>query len=301
MNQNQANENRYQQATRITWKGFLVNCILAVLKLAGGIIGRSAAMVADAVHSLSDLATDIVVILSFRVVRKPIDESHNFGHGKFETLSTTFIGLALSVVGGGIFYAGAREIYLAYQGVIIARPGLISLLAAIISIAAKETLFHYTLRLGKKINSQTIIANAWHHRSDVLSSIGTFIGIAGAIFLGEKWRILDPIAAVMVSFFIFKVAIEILKESVDELMEAAVDDKLQEKILSLAAQVEGALNPHDLKTRRIGHNIAVDLHINVKNTISIVEAHDISTEVEKQIRTEFGADTFVSVHVEPLG
>ncbi|MEJ2635153.1 MAG: cation diffusion facilitator family transporter [Calditrichia bacterium] len=291
---------RTQEATRVTWVGFFVNIFLTVFKFAAGILGQSAAMIADAIHSLSDFASDIVVLLGFRIVNKPIDESHDYGHGKFETLSTTFIGLMLFFVGLGILWSGIEEIWRAFHGIRIHAPGQIALFAAVVSIISKELLFRYTRKVGQRINSSAVIANAWHHRTDVLSSIGTMFGIGGAIILGEKWRILDPLAAVVVSFFIIKVAVEITRQSLNELLEASVDEKTKNRIIRIAHEIEGAEHPHDLRTRKIGNSIAIDLHVKVNEKLTIVEAHDISTKIEEALRKEFGNDTFISVHVEPL-
>ncbi len=296
---NISERNRVPQAIRVTWIGFFTNCLLAILKFAAGILGRSTAMVADAIHSLSDFATDLVVIFGFHVVNRPIDETHNYGHGKFETLTTTFIGFVLLFVGGGIFWNAANKIYGFYLGHRLFQPGWISLAAAVVSILAKESIYEYTLKIGKRINSQAIIANAWHHRTDALSSIGALLGISGAMFLGESWRFLDPLAAVLVSILIIRISFSILKNSLNELMEASVDEEVRQRIIEVVNQVPGARNPHNLKTRKIGNNIAIDLHIKVDKTLNIVEAHDVSTEVENQLKEEFGQATFVSVHIEP--
>lgn len=296
---NISERNRVPQALRVTWIGFFTNCALAMLKFAAGILGRSTAMVADAIHSLSDFATDLVVIFGFHVVNRPIDETHNYGHGKFETLTTTFIGFMLFFVGGGIFWNAANKIYGFHLGHHLSQPGWISLIAAFISIFAKESIYEYTLKIGKKINSQAVIANAWHHRTDALSSIGALLGIGGAMFLGENWRFLDPLAAVLVSVLIIKVSFSILKISLNELMEASVDEDVRRRIMEVVSKVPGARNPHNLKTRKIGSNIAIDLHIKVDSALNIVEAHDVSTEVENQLKEQFGQETFVSVHIEP--
>ena len=203
---------RAQKANRVTWVGFYTNLVLVAFKLIAGIAGHSAAMVADALHSLSDFATDIVVLVSFRMIRRPIDQGHDYGHGKFETLATVIIGVALFLVGAGICWTGVRSVWIGLvDRADLGRPRIIALLAAILSVVVKERLYRYTVRVGKEINSHAVIANAWHHRSDAFSSIGTTIGIGGAIILGERWRLLDPVAAVVVSFFIMKVAVDICR------------------------------------------------------------------------------------------
>ncbi len=293
-------EKRASKANYVTWIGFITNLILTVFKLFAGIYGRSNAMIADAVHSLSDFATDIVVIVSFRIVKKPIDKEHDYGHGKFETLATAIIGIALFAVGVGILYNGSSNIYAScIKAKKIEQPGIIAFIAAFISIIIKEWLYRFTIKSGKEINSTAVIANAWHHRSDAFSSIGTLIGIGGAIILGEKWRILDPIAGVIVSFFILKVAYDISLNSFKELLEESLDDNIEQEILSIITTESGALNPHNLRTRKIGNNVAIEVHIRVKNHLSIVEAHNIAHAIEMKLKLKFGMQSFISIHTEP--
>jgi len=292
-------KNRADKANRITWIGFIVNFSLTAVKLIAGIIGQSGAMIADAVHSLSDFVTDVVVLVSFRIIRKPVDREHDYGHGKFETLATAFIGLALLVVGAGIFWQGAKKIYLNISGTPLDQPGNIALIAAVVSVILKEWLYRYTIKVGDEIGSQAVVANAWHHRSDAFSSIGTTIGIGGAILLGERWRILDPIAAVVVSFFIVKVAYSIVVVSFKELSESSLDDTVENEILTIVSGCPGVIKPHELRTRKIGYNIAIDIHVYVDKNLSICDAHDIATDVEQRLRKRYGAETFISLHTEP--
>jgi len=291
---------RTLSAKRVTWVGFFINLILTTFKLIAGIIGHSGAMIADAVHSLSDFATDIVVLASFRYVGKPADKDHDYGHGKYETLATAIIGGALLVVGFGIFWGGAAKIWDSLKGEHLAAPGGIALLAAIVSIIVKEWLYRYTARVGKRINSQAVIANAWHHRSDAYSSIGTMLGIGGAIVLGDKWHILDPLAAIVVSIFIIKVALGISSGSIKELCEESLDEAVEAEILQIASIYRGVTDTHNLRTRRIGCDIAVDFHIRVDPDMHVSEAHAIASKIESSIRDRFGYSTFVSIHVEPL-
>ena len=190
---------------RVTLVGSVVNLLLLVFKFVAGILGHSAAMLADAVHSLSDFVTDIIVIVFVRISSKPEDEGHDYGHGKYETLATAIIGLILLFVGFGILWNGATSIWDFWQGGELKEPGMLALWAALVSILFKELLYQYTVLKGRRLNSQAVVANAWHHRSDALSSIGTAVGIGGAILLGEQWLVLDPLAAVVVSLFIMKV------------------------------------------------------------------------------------------------
>ena len=215
---------------RVTIVGSVVNFLLLLFKFFAGIMGHSAAMLADAVHSLSDFVTDIIVIVFVRISSKPEDEGHDYGHGKYETLATAIIGIILLGVGFGIFWNGASSIYRFLHGGSLQEPGMLALIAALVSVAFKEALYRYTVFKGKRLNSQAVVANAWHHRSDALSSIGTAIGIGGAILLGNHWRVLDPIAAVVVSFFIMKVAVKLLIPCVDELLEKSLPADVENEI-----------------------------------------------------------------------
>lgn len=290
---------RTSAANRVTWVGFFLNLVLTACKLLAGIIGHSGAMVADAVHSLSDFATDVVVLATFSVVGKPADKDHDYGHGKYETLATAIIGGALLLVGASIFWSGAVKIWHSIKGEHLEAPGGIALIAAVISIGVKEWLYRYTVTVGKRINSQAVIANAWHHRSDAFSSVGTLLGIGGAIALGEKWNVLDPIAAVIVSIFIIKVALDISSGCIKELVDESLADDVEDEILQIAVAVQGVAHPHNLRTRRIGSDIAVDLHIRVSPDMRVADAHEITAQIETQIRHRFGPSTFVSIHVEP--
>ena len=291
---------RSRLANRVTWVGFFANLVLTAGKLAAGILGHSGAMIADAVHSLSDFATDIVVLASFRFVGQPVDKDHDYGHGKYETLATAIIGAALLLVGAGIFWGGATKIWASFKGEHLEAPGVIALIAAVVSIVVKEWLYRYTVKVGKRIDSQAVIANAWHHRSDAFSSIGALLGIGGAILLGEKWHILDPLAALVVSIFIVKVAVQISSGSLKELVEASLDETVEAEIVEIALAVPGVSHPHNLRTRRIGNEIAVDLHVRVDADLHVSEAHVIASQIEMRIRQRFGQSAFVSIHVEPL-
>ncbi|MBU1862040.1 MAG: cation diffusion facilitator family transporter [Candidatus Omnitrophica bacterium] len=292
--------NRIANANHVTWIGLFVNITLTLLKIGAGIFGQSAAMLADAFHSLSDFATDIVVLLGFKFIAKPIDKTHDYGHGKAETLSSVIIGIALFIVGVRICWTGAYAMYLNYQGEKIPEPGWIAFYAAVISIVTKEWLYRYTVTIGRSIKSKAVIANAWHHRSDAFSSIGTMLGISGAILLGEKWHILDPIAAMIVSVFIIKTAAVISLGGFNELMEASLSTDMEQTIIQMIARVPGVRNPHHMKTRRIGNYIAIDVHIDVDKDLSVAEGHGIASAVEHTIKESFGNETFISVHVEPF-
>lgn len=284
---------------RVTIIGSIVNFVLLVFKFFAGFIGHSSAMIADAVHSLSDFVTDIVVIVFVRISGKPQDESHDYGHGKYETLATAIIGAVLMAVGIGILVNSVTGIIDAFNGKVLEAPSIFALIAAAISIVSKEILYQYTVFKGRRLNSKAVIANAWHHRSDAFSSIGTLIGIAGAIFLGEKWRVLDPIAALIVSTFIIKVAIELVKPCIDELLEKSLPNEVEGKILSIIHSFPEVDSPHHLRTRRIGNNIAIEIHIRMDGAMSLKDAHEITRNIEVALKEEFGKDTHIGIHMEP--
>ena len=284
---------------KVTIVGSIVNFLLLVFKFFAGIAGHSAAMLADAVHSLSDFITDIVVIVFVRIAGKPEDKGHDYGHGKYETLATAIIGLLLLCVGFGIFWNGASSIYTFLRGGQLESPGVVALVAALVSIVSKEILYQYTVIQGKKLNSQAVIANAWHHRSDALSSIGTAIGIGGAILLGDHWRVLDPVAAVVVSFFIMKVSVRLLIPCVDELLEKSLPEDVEKEIEQTVLSCPGVSQPHHLRTRRIGNYYAIELHVRMDGKITLEEAHSTATAIENKLKEMFGKGTHVGIHVEP--
>ncbi|EYA36853.1 cation diffusion facilitator family transporter [Bacteroides fragilis] len=284
---------------KVTIVGSIVNFLLLVFKFFAGIAGHSAAMLADAVHSLSDFITDIVVIVFVRIAGKPEDKGHDYGHGKYETLATAIIGLLLLCVGFGIFWNGASSIYTFLRGGQLESPGVVALVAALVSIVSKEILYQYTVIQGKKLNSQAVIANAWHHRSDALSSIGTAIGIGGAILLGDHWRVLDPVAAGVVSFFIMKVSVRLLIPCVDELLEKSLPEDVEKEIEQTVLSFPGVSQPHHLRTRRIGNYYAIELHVRMDGKITLEEAHSTATAIENKLKEMFGKGTHVGIHVEP--
>ncbi len=285
---------------RVTLVGSVVNLLLLVFKFVAGILGHSAAMLADAVHSLSDFVTDIIVIVFVRISSKPEDEGHDYGHGKYETLATAIIGLILLFVGFGILWNGATSIWDFWQGGELKEPGMLALWAALVSILFKELLYQYTVLKGCRLNSQAVVANAWHHRSDALSSIGTAVGIGGAILLGEQWLILDPLAAVVVSLFIMKVAIQLLVPCVEELLEKSLPAEVEEKIKQEILSFPGVTSPHHLRTRRIGSSYAIEVHLRMDGQITLEEAHHTATAIENRLKSEFGSRTYINIHVEPV-
>jgi cation diffusion facilitator family transporter len=292
--------NRNRKIYQVTLVGGAVNVLLLTVKFAAGIMGHSAAMLADAVHSLSDFVTDAIVLVFVRISGKPKDKSHDYGHGKYETLAMTVIGLALLAVSIVIFYEGVTKIAAWWHGERLPAPGSLALWAALLSIVLKEAVFRYSMVKARQLQSQAVEANAWHHRSDALSSIGTAIGIGGAIFLGERWTVLDPVASVIVGLFIMKVSVELLRRGVGDLMEQSLPDEVETEILQLAGSVNGVYKPHDLRTRRIGNHYAIELHILMDGNLPLREAHDKASEVEELLRSNYGEETHVAVHVEPM-
>ena len=294
-----SNNAREKAIFKVTWTGSIVNFLLLVLKFIAGIIGHSSALVADAVHSLSDFITDIIVIVFVKISGKPEDNDHRYGHGKYETLATVVIGLALFAVGTGLLVSGAKKVHEVLNGAILPAPSMLALVVAAVSIVAKEILYRYTVRVGKSLNSQAVIANAWHHRSDAFSSIGTLVGIGGAIILGQKWRILDPIAAIVVSAFIIKVSFDLIKPGIDELLERSLPAETEKQILDIISEFPEVNSPHHLRTRHIGNHIAIEVHLRMDGKTTLESAHTTATEVEHRLKEEFGPTTHIGIHMEP--
>ena len=291
---------REKQIYKVTLVGSVGNVALMVFKFVAGIIGHSSAMIADAIHSLSDFLTDLVVLVFVHISAKPQDKSHDYGHGKFETIASFLIGLALMAVAGGIIYAGGARLVGWLQGENLNAPGKLALWAALVSIVVKEGLYHYTIRRGKELNSSAMIGNAWHHRSDALSSIGAALGIGGAILLGDRWTVLDPLASVVVGVMLIKVAVDLLKTNIGELTESSLPAETEDEILQIIQSVEGIQEPHNLRTRRIGNRFAIEVHVRMDGTIPLYQAHDRATSIEQLLKQRFGNQTHVTIHTEPV-
>lgn len=285
---------------RVTFIGSIVNVALVLLKLISGIWGRSSALVADGVHSLTDFITDVIVLVFVKLSGKPRDKVHSYGHGKFETLATLIIGVFLTVAGIGLMVSGIRKIISSLNGEMLPEPTWLAFAVAAASIVVKEILYRYTVRIGRKVESDATVANAWHHRSDAISSLGTMAGIGGAILLGDDWRILDPLAAALVSIFIIKSGHDIIRPAINELLEGALPEKQSAEISGLIGSVNGVRGFHNLRTRKIGNAIAVDVHVKMDGKLLLEEAHDIATLVEEKIRDRFGKDSIVNIHMEPI-
>jgi cation diffusion facilitator family transporter len=291
---------RAERAIRITYVGVVVNVILLTAKFAAGFLGNSQAMIADAVHTLSDFATDIAVLIGIRFSRKPKDDDHAYGHGKYETVAAAVVGLVLLLVGIKIGWDAIHTIFDAVRGEPIQRPAQIAFWAAIVSIISKEILYQKTVIVGRAIENDSVIANAWHHRSDAMSSVGTAIGIGAATFLGSEWTIMDPIAAIVVSFLLMKVSVEIVKDQIGSLTERSLSSEIHTEIEAMALSFPDISYPHNLRTRTVGKTVVIDLHVRVNPEMRVAEAHAVVSELEQKLRTRFGDDTIANVHIEPL-
>ena len=292
--------NREREIYKVTLVGSAANAALMLFKFVAGVLGHSSAMIADAVHSLSDFATDLVVLVLVHISAKPQDASHDYGHGKYETMASFIVGLALVAAATGIILTGVMKLVDWYHGVQLQAPGRLALWAALISILVKEVLYRYTVARGKHLNSQAVIANAWHHRSDALSSIGAAIGIGGAILLGDRWTVLDPIASVVVGLMLVKVAVSLLRSSMGELTESSLPADVEREIENIIRSFPDVSEPHNLRTRRIGNRIAIEVHVRMDGNLPLSLVHDRASSIERAIRERFGSDTHVSVHMEPL-
>ena len=291
---------REREIYKVTLVGSAANVLLTVFKFVAGIVGHSAAMTADAVHSLSDLLTDAVVLIFVHISGKPEDCGHDYGHGKYETLATTIIGIALAAVAIGIGGKAVEALLFWYGGGTLPAPGMLALWAALVSIILKELVYQYTVRRGKDLNSPAVEANAWHHRSDALSSLGTLVGIGGAILLGNRWTVLDPLAGLIVAIFILRVAFKLLKQGFDELMEASLPDEVEKEILAIVTSFPDVRDPHHLRTRRIGSRYAIELHIRMDGKMPLAESHARTCEIEQALKQRFGDRTHITLHVEPM-
>ena len=292
--------NRKKEIYKVTLVGSAGNAALLTFKFIAGIIGNSSAMIADAIHSLSDFVTDILVLVFVSISAKPQDQSHDYGHGKFETIASFLIGLALVAAATGIVVSGVMKFTAWLNGEELEAPRWIALWAALLSIATKEMLYQYTSHRGKELNSQVMIANAWHHRSDALSSVGAAIGIGLAIWLGNNWAVFDPLASIVVGLMLVKVAYELLKKSINELTESSLPAETEQEIVQIIQSFGDVQQPHNLRTRRIGNRIAIEAHIRMDGQLPLNSVHERATTIEQKLKQRFGANTHVSLHMEPI-
>ena len=288
------------QIYKVTLLGSIGNAALVAFKFVAGILGNSSAMIADAIHSLSDFITDLLVLVFVSISSKPQDESHDYGHGKFETIGTFMIGLALVAAAVSIVASGVHKLWLWWCGEQLVTPGWIALVAALLSLFVKEVLYQYTAYKGRQLNSQVMIANAWHHRSDALSSVGTTIGIGMAIFMGQQWTVCDPLASILVGFMLVKVAYELLKASMGELTEHSLPEETEQEIMEIIQSFTDVTEPHNLHTRRIGNRIAIEVHVRMDGELPLWVVHERASTIERKLKRRFGAKTHVSLHMEPV-
>ncbi|MDE7153051.1 MAG: cation diffusion facilitator family transporter [Muribaculaceae bacterium] len=293
-------DRREKRIYKVTLAGSILNLILVILKFLAGIFGRSSALVADAVHSLTDFATDIIVVIFVKISGKPRDADHEYGHGKYETFATLVVGFILLAAGIGLMVDGGEHVWKSLHGEHPAAPTCFALLIALVSIISKEIMYRVTIKVGREENSSVVCANAWHHRSDAISSLGTLIGVGGAMFLGENWRILDPVAAMLVSLFIIKSGWDIMRPCINELLEGSLSADVQDEIRRIVLGVQGAEQIHNLRTRRVGNDVAMDFHVKMDGGITLREAHSIATAIEIELRKKFGHKAMINIHMEPI-
>lgn len=292
-------DTRLKHISRVTVWGAVVNVVLAAFKFVAGLVGHSSAMLADAIHSLSDLVSDAIVLIMVRASSKAKDEGHDYGHGKYETLATAAVAVLLLVVGAELMADGVGKIRVVVSGGELEMPGKIALIAALVSILSKEVLYQWTAYVGRRYNSDAVVTNAWHHRTDALSSIGSALGIGAALAFGGKWVVLDPIACCAISIFIIYMAVKMGLPALNELTEASLPEDVETEIQSIIASVPGISNVHALKTRKSGPYIIVEAHIVVDPQMSVTKAHDLASQAESAVITRFGEGTQISIHVEP--
>ena len=291
---------RERKIYRVTLAGSIINMVLLAFKFVAGVVGGSAAMIADAVHSLSDFLTDIVVVIFVRISSKPQDSDHDYGHGKYETFATLIIGMLLAIVGIGMMWGGGEKILDILSGTMIPIPGWTAFAAGIASIVAKETIFQYTMHAARRTHSNTLAANAWHHRSDALSSVGTCAGIGGAIILGNDWVILDPLAAVVVSVIVTVSALKIMRTAVNELLEKSLPENIERNIIDIVDEDPLLQHVHHLRTRAIGSIYTIDMHVRMPGDMTLSDAHRHTILLEQRLRQAYGKGTIINIHIEPL-
>ncbi len=294
----QDNAHRNSIEKRCTLVGMTSDICLSALKIVTGIVGHSSAILADGIHSISDTVTDALVYAMVRLSGKGVDERYRYGRGKFETLAAFLISIILVVVALGLMTEGAKDVWEAFNGGTLERPHDIALIVGIVAVVVKEGLYHYTRLKGRKTNSSALKAYAWHHRADALSTAATLVGVAGAMFLGEHWRVLDPIAAIAVSVLILVLAYRLGRPAVEELLEVSLPQEEQDKIAGIVNGIDGVKAFHNLRTRRNGNLRVVDLHIKVDGDLTVAQSHDITRRIEQQLAASLG-DVMANIHVEP--
>lgn len=286
-------ETRYEEADKVTIQSILWNIFLTIIKIFAGIFGKSSAMISDGLHSASDIISSVGVLIGNKIAKTPNDKEHNYGHEKAETLVSFLLSILLIIVSLKIGWGALQSLFNLDS---VQVPTALPLIVSIISIGIKEYQYRITIRIANRINSPSLKADAWHHRSDALSSIAAFIGIGGAM-LGFK--ALDPIASIVVALFVAKVGFDILKDSTNELMDYSIDDEQEEQIRKIAEKTEGVINLGELRTRKHGAMAYVDLTICVNKDLTVLEGHELAHKIEKYIINEMKFVKGITVHVEP--
>ena len=296
INMHTTRQNREEK--RCTLVGMTCDIGLSALKIASGILGRSSAILADGIHSISDTVTDALVYAMVRLSGKGVDERYRYGRGKYETLAAFLISIILVVVAIGLMSDGLQDVWTALNGKTLERPRNIALAVGIIAVIIKEGLYRYTRHKGNKTGSSALKAYAWHHRADAMSTAATLLGVAGAMFLGERWRVLDPIAAIAVSVLILVLAYRMGRPAVEELLEVSLPPEEQDRIAAVVTGTPGVKAFHNLRTRRNGNLRVVDIHVKVDGEMSVATSHDITREIEQRLNEELG-EVMTNIHVEP--
>ena len=285
---------RYKATRNVTLVGVFVNSILSVAQLIGGFFLSSQALIADGVHTLSDLASDFVVLIAAKLASKDADDDHPYGHGRFETVATVILGLALVGVAIGITFNAVGRILNPER---LSQPQSYALFFAVLAILSKEALYHYTMRVSKRIKSKMLEANAWHHRSDAISSVFVAVGIIGSVYFQIPW--LDALAAILVAILIFYMGVKLILDSTMELVDTAIDPEQTEQINQLISSIEGVEHMHMLRTRKMGNTILVDVHLQVNSYLSVSEGHFIAEQTIQTLRRRFPEMQDITVHIDP--
>ena len=290
-------ENEFEKAAmKVSAVSIAANVLLSSFKLLAGILASSGAMISDAIHSASDVISTVVVIIGIRLSGKASDKEHPYGHERMECVAAIILATILAFTGLGIGYTAIAKILSGNYGELTV-PGVLALVAAVVSIAVKEGMYWYTRSYAKKINSSALMADAWHHRSDALSSVGALVGIAGAR-LG--YPVCDAVASLCICFFIEKAAYDIFKDAIDKMVDKACDEKLEDSLKNCALEQEGVLGVDLLRTRVFGNRVYVDIEISADGDASLRDAHKIAEHVHDAIEQSFSSVKHIMVHVNPV-
>lgn len=283
----------------VTMKGVVTNTLLTLFKIVAAFLGHSAAMLADAIHSLSDLATDCIVLLMTKFGRTSGDDSHDYGKGKYGTMAALVTGICIGIVGLWLCHHGVSVAIRAIRGEALERPGYIALIAALVSILVKEWLYRTTMPVATQTGSKMVAGNAWHHRSDAISSIGTFIGIFCAMFFGVRWRLVDPITSVVVSVFIIRIAWLLISDSVRDLLERSLPAEIEAEIARLAEEEPEVSSVRRVLSRRVGQSLAMELLVTMPGALSVTEAHQHALNIEQRLKQHYASMAHVGIHIQP--